>query len=84
MVLKQALGVRRLCRTTRRVSLIALGRDAARTVHALLDDLDSTLLTARGVAATRMGEVTIGCVRSLCPPCRGGWTPAWAWPRCLP
>ncbi len=62
--LEEALGVRLLDRTTRRVSLTAVGRDFARKVEALLDDLDGTLLALRGVAATRMGEVTIACVPS--------------------
>ena len=62
--LEQALGVRLLDRTTRRVSLTAVGRDFARKVEQLLDDLDHTLLGIRGVAATRMGEVTIACVPS--------------------
>jgi DNA-binding transcriptional LysR family regulator len=62
--LEQALGVKLLDRTTRRVSLTAVGRDFARKVQLLLDDLDSTLLGLRGVAATRMGEVTLACVPS--------------------
>lgn len=62
--LEQALGVRLLERTTRRVTLTAVGRDFERKVRDLLDDLDSTLLAIRGVAATRMGEVTVACVPS--------------------
>ncbi len=62
--LEEALGVRLLDRTTRRVSLTAMGRDFAHKVKALLDDLDGTLLAMRGVEATRMGEVTIACVPS--------------------
>jgi len=62
--LEQALGVRLLDRTTRRVSLTAVGRDFARKVQTLLDDLDHTLLGIQGVATTRMGEVAIACVPS--------------------
>ena len=62
--LEQALGVRLLERSTRRVALTAVGRDFARKVAQLLEDLDNTLLGIRGVAATRMGEVTIACVPS--------------------
>lgn len=62
--LEQALGVRLLERTTRRVTLTAVGRDFERKVRELLDDLDATLLGIRGVTGTRMGEVTIACVPS--------------------
>ncbi|MEJ8859861.1 LysR family transcriptional regulator, partial [Variovorax robiniae] len=62
--LEDALGVRLLERTTRRVSLTSVGRDFDRKVQQLLDDLDETLLGIRGVAGTRMGEVTIACVPS--------------------
>jgi DNA-binding transcriptional LysR family regulator len=62
--LEQALGVRLLERTTRRVTLTAVGRDFERKVRDLLDELDSTLLGIRGVAVTRMGEVTVACVPS--------------------
>ena len=62
--LEQALGVKLLDRTTRRVSLTAVGRDFDRKVQSLLDELDNMLLGIRGVAATRMGEVTIACVPS--------------------
>jgi DNA-binding transcriptional LysR family regulator len=62
--LEQALGVRLLERTTRRVTLTAVGRDFERKVRELLDELDNTLLGIRGVAATRMGEVTVAGVPS--------------------
>lgn len=62
--LEEALGVRLLDRTTRRVSLTAVGRDFARKVQTLLDDLDGTLLALQGIAGNRMGEVTVACVPS--------------------
>jgi DNA-binding transcriptional LysR family regulator len=62
--LEAALGVRLLERSTRRVSLTAVGRDFARKVAQLLDDLDGTLLGLRGVAPTRLDEVTVACVPS--------------------
>jgi DNA-binding transcriptional LysR family regulator len=62
--LELALGVRLLERTTRRVTLTAVGRDFERKVRQLLDELDAALLGIRGVAATRMGEVAVACVPS--------------------
>jgi DNA-binding transcriptional LysR family regulator len=62
--LEQALGVRLLERTTRRVTLTSVGREFDRKVRELLDELDTTLLSIRGGAATRMGEVTVACVPS--------------------
>src|SRR4030095_15160363 len=52
--LEQALGVRLLDRTTRRVNLTATGRDFARKVKALLDELDNTLLGIKGVSTPTM------------------------------
>ena len=62
--LEAALGVQLLERTTRRVSLTVVGRDFARKVQQLLDDLDNSLLAIRGLSAHRMGEVTLACVPS--------------------
>ncbi len=62
--LEQALGVRLLDRSTRRVSLTAVGRDFLRKVQQLLDELDGTLMGIRGMAAPRLAEVTIACVPS--------------------
>jgi len=62
--LEDALGVKLLDRTTRRVALTAVGGDFAHKVRRLLDDLDDTLLGIRDVAANRMGEVTVAGVPS--------------------
>lgn len=62
--LEQALGTKLLERTTRKVNLTVVGRDFDRQLRQILDALDTTLLSIRGVAATRMGEVTVACVPS--------------------
>jgi DNA-binding transcriptional LysR family regulator len=51
-------------RTTRRVNLTSVGREFDKQLRQILDALDVTLLNIRGVAASRMGEVTIACVPS--------------------
>jgi DNA-binding transcriptional LysR family regulator len=62
--LEAALGVRLFDRTSRSVELTGIGRDFARKVRQILDDLDETLLGIREVGGARMGEVTIACVPS--------------------
>src|SRR6188768_1784016 len=62
--LERALGVRLLERTTRRVTLTAVGRDFARRVGELLDELDATLLGIQGIESSRLAEVTVACVPS--------------------
>ena len=62
--LEKALGAQLLERTTRRVGLTAVGRDFDRQLRQILDALDTTLLGIRGVAASRMGEVSVACVPS--------------------
>ena len=62
--LEEALGVRLFDRDTRNVELTAVGRDFARKVRSLLDDLELMLLGVREVAANRAGQVTLACVPS--------------------
>lgn len=62
--LEEAPGVRLLDRTTRRVTLTAVGRDFASKTRVWLDDLDGMLMGLGDVVARRMGEVTIACVPS--------------------
>lgn len=62
--LEIALGVRLFERTTRSVSLTAVGRDFSRKARSLLDDLESSLLSMQEVAASQLGEVVIACVPS--------------------
>ena len=62
--LERSLGVRLLERTTRHVTLTAVGRDFARKVGELLDELDATLLGIQGIESSRMAEVTVACVPS--------------------
>lgn len=63
--LEEALDVKLLDRTTRRVNLTAIGRDFSRKSQNLLDDLDDMLLGVKDVAATRLGEVRVACVHSV-------------------
>jgi len=62
--LERALGVRLFDRTTRAVMLTAIGRDFVRKARALLDELEESLISIRGVGATRRDEVAIACVPS--------------------
>jgi len=62
--LESALGVRLLERTTRSVSLTAVGRDFSHKARHLLDELENSLLSMQGVAAAQLGEVVIACVPS--------------------
>lgn len=62
--LEEALGVRLFERTTRTVSLTAVGREFSRKARALLGDLEAALLGMEEIAATRAGEVTVACVPS--------------------
>ena len=62
--LEIALGVRLFERTTRSVSLTAVGRDFSRKARSLLDDLESSRVSMHQVAASQLGEVVIACVPS--------------------
>ncbi len=62
--LELALGVRLFERTTRSVSLTAVGRDFSHKARNLLDDLENSLLSMQAVAASQLGEVVIACVPS--------------------
>lgn len=62
--LEVALGVRLFERTTRRVSLTAVGRDFAHKARSLLDQLEHSLLSIGEGALTQLGEVTIACFPS--------------------
>jgi DNA-binding transcriptional LysR family regulator len=62
--LEAALGVRLFERTTRRVSLTAVGLEFSHKARSLLDALASSLLSIRELAATGMGEVAVACTGS--------------------
>jgi DNA-binding transcriptional LysR family regulator len=62
--LERALDTKLLERTTRRVTLTAVGREFERKARAMLDDLDSALLGIRGHAGVRRERITVACVPS--------------------
>jgi DNA-binding transcriptional LysR family regulator len=62
--LEAALGIRLFDRTTRSVSLTAVGRDFSKKARALLDELEDSLLSMREVASSQVGEVVIACIPS--------------------
>jgi len=62
--LEMALGVRLFERTTRSVSLTAVGRDFSHKARSLLDDLEQSLMSMQAVAASQQGEIVIACVPS--------------------
>jgi DNA-binding transcriptional LysR family regulator len=65
--LEEVLGVRLFDRTTRFVSLTAVGRELSRKARSVLGDLESSLLGIQEIAATRSGEVAISCLVSAVP-----------------
>ena len=60
--LETSLGIALLERTTRRVSLTAVGRDFLPRARRLLDDLETSLLSVREIAERRSGLVSIACI----------------------
>ena len=60
--LEEALGVKLLERSTRRISLSTVGRDFLPRARRLLDELDSSLLSVRGIAERTAGQITVACV----------------------
>ena len=62
--LERALGAKLLERTTRQVTLTAVGREFERKARALLDDLDNALLGIRGHSGVRRERITVACVPS--------------------
>lgn len=62
--LEDALGVRLLDRTTRKVTPTTVGRDFAGKTQDWLESLDAMLLGLGDVTARRIGEVSVACVPS--------------------
>ena len=62
--LENRLDAKLVERTTRRVTLTAVGRDFYRNISRIITDLDSTVLGVKGVADPIFNEVTVACVPS--------------------
>lgn len=60
--LEEAVGAPLLERTTRHVSLTAVGRSFEPLARRLIDELEAQLLTLTGVGDRQQGQVTIACV----------------------
>jgi len=60
--LESAIGAALLERTTRRVSLTAVGRELLPLVRRMLDEFDSSLFAMRELGQRQTGQVTIACV----------------------
>lgn len=63
--LEEAVGVRLLDRNPRSVTLTRMGRDLLPALERILQDLDSVLGDARGVASERRGVVRIAALPSF-------------------
>jgi DNA-binding transcriptional LysR family regulator len=60
--LEGAVGAALLERTTRRVSLTALGRELLPLIQRMLDEFDSSLFAMRDVGVRRAGQITLACI----------------------
>ncbi|MBX9709805.1 MAG: LysR family transcriptional regulator [Xanthobacteraceae bacterium] len=71
--LETELGLKLLDRTTRQVSLTAVGETLVATGSRLIDELDATLRELRDIGQQRRGRVVMACVpsvaRGLMPKC---------------
>ena len=62
--LESTLEAKLVERTTRRVTLTAVGRDFYRNISRIMTDLDHTVLGVKGVADPIFNDVTVACVPS--------------------
>jgi DNA-binding transcriptional LysR family regulator len=60
--LEETLGIQLFDRTTRSVTLSAVGREFLPKAHALLEEFDAALLSISSMAQKTAGQITIACV----------------------
>ncbi len=65
--LEDALSVRLLDRTTRRVQLTAVGHAFGKKARSILDEIERTVLEVTEGTTNHRGEVTVACIASLAP-----------------